>query len=73
MAIAFKVQHNIALHCDTEELLGKVMLVFLLNNSQSSCLKHLLEPLHTSTAERNIVDRQHAVILNTRVMVIIMG
>ena len=48
----------VASHCDTEELFWKVMLVFLLNNGQSSCLKHLVEPLHTSTAERNTVDSQ---------------
>lgn len=39
-------------HCDTEELFGKVLLVFLLHNGQSSCLKNLVESFHTSKADR---------------------
>ena len=46
-----KTMHAVS-HHDTEELFGKVLLVFLLHNGQSSCLKHLVESLHTSKAER---------------------
>ena len=50
-------------HCDTEELFGKVLLVFLLHNGQSSCLKNLVESFHTSKADRKYKRKKIIVIM----------